>query len=173
MSNRTYFDQLRADLLNACRRADTWAVRAHYLVRLLREHGVDAFVVLEMSKDEVATRLFAGDYSGFNSIKMEETMATELKTKLDQLAELANQAGAEGVWIIRGIKNAQLLYEPTTEIEPPDLPGVKKGLSIIGAMPGVRVSTSLALALDLAYASVIVVMRFPASDGGEPGIESK
>jgi hypothetical protein len=110
MSNRQYYDQLRADLLNACRRADAWAVRAHYLVRLLREHRIDASPILTMSKNDVAARLFAGDYGGFDSIsKLEETeMATELKTQLDHLAELASRAGAEGIWLIIIIHGGKL-----------------------------------------------------------------
>lgn len=71
----------------------------------------------------------------------------KLAGHLGQLAELANQAGAEGVWVIRGSKVPSLIYNTEHSVTP--------------------------VILDLEEAGVLVLMRFPASDGGEEGIESK
>lgn len=100
---------------------------------------------------------------------------------LQNLTDLANQIGAEGIWLIRGAKNAKLLYQPADEGEPPpNLPGMQlfRGLTVdladlaaeMGA--GAKILADLTLNLDIADAGVLVLMRFPA-DGGEPGIESR
>lgn len=110
------------------------------------------------------------------SDKGEKTMTnSNLTQHLNDLADLANQIGAEGIWLIRGARDARLLYKVgTDEASWPDVPGVKVGLTVGAAdLPGVKVSVDLSLALDLADAGVLVVMRFPTGDGGEPGIESR
>jgi len=78
----------------------------------------------------------------------------ELAEKLTSLTDLANQAGAEGVWLIRGATNARLTYD-ADEIKPND-----------------HVNASVSINLALADVGVLVLMRFPA-DGGEPGIEAR
>lgn len=80
-----------------------------------------------------------------------------LTARLEKLAEIANDAGAQGVWFIRGAQNAQLTYIPVGNIQQPEIPGAEASLN-------------LSLALDIADAGVLVLMRFPA-DGGESGIE--
>jgi len=85
----------------------------------------------------------------------------KLHPRLNDLAEIAKRAGAEGIWLIRGATDAHLLYTPIGQPGSHGIPGLDK------------VSTSLTIRLDLADAGVLVVMRFPASDGGEPGIESR
>lgn len=79
---------------------------------------------------------------------------------LDEIANLANNLGAEGVWIIRGANNARLIYEPeNSPIRPPNIPGV-------------IASANLSLSLDIADAGIIILIRFPFSDGhSERGIE--
>ncbi len=67
---------------------------------------------------------------------------------LDEIANLAN--------------NARLIYEPeNSPIRPPNIPGV-------------IASASLSLSLDIADAGIIVLIRFPFSDGNsELGLEVK
>lgn len=86
-------------------------------------------------------------------------MTQHTNPTLDQLADLVNEAGAEGVFIIRGAKNASLIYEPEDYQWP--------------RIPGAEASTNLSLSLDVADAGILVLIRFPVSDGGEAGIESK
>jgi hypothetical protein len=83
-----------------------------------------------------------------------------LAEHLDELVDIANEIGAEGVWLVRGVKNACLTYTPAEEIKQSDIPGV-------------QASASLSLSLDLADAGVLAVIRFPVSDGREAGIESR
>jgi hypothetical protein len=83
-----------------------------------------------------------------------------LAEHLDELVDIANEIGAEGVWLVRGDKNARLTYTPEEEIKQPDVPGV-------------QASASLSLSLDLLEAGVLVVMRFPARDSREAGIEKR
>lgn len=82
-----------------------------------------------------------------------------LQDRLAELADQANSIGAKGVWFIRGAKNARLVYEPNESLQFFETPG--------------QVTTNLSLSLALAKAGVIVVMRFPAGDGADPGIELK
>ena len=84
-----------------------------------------------------------------------------LTKQLNDLADLANQAGAEGIWLIRGAKDVQLTYIASPEAEIPFTPGLKLS-------PNPPIVT-----IDLVDAEIIVVIRFPAGDGGEPGIESR
>jgi hypothetical protein len=97
-----------------------------------------------------------GDYNFELSPGVDPTLAEHL----DELADIANEIGAEGVWLVRGVKNARLTYTSAEEIKQPDIPGV-------------QASASLSLSLDLADAGVLAVIRFPASDGREVGIESR
>ena len=95
--------------------------------------------------------------------KIENRKFTDLALAghLQELTRIANEIGAQGIWLIRGATRARLIYEPAgEEIELPDIPGA-------------QVSGSLDININLADAGVLVVMRFPASDGGEPGIESR
>lgn len=71
----------------------------------------------------------------------------KLAEALDQLAELANQAGAEGVWAVRGAKAPTLIYSTEHSVTP--------------------------VILDVEEAGALVLIRFPAGDGGEEGIEAK
>jgi hypothetical protein len=83
-----------------------------------------------------------------------------LAGRLQEISDLANQAGAEGIWLIRGAQDASLTYTPGPAVELPDLPaGVLGGLNFT-------------LNLEIADTGVLVVMRFP-SDGKESGIEAK
>jgi hypothetical protein len=84
-------------------------------------------------------------------------MTTELTAKLQQLADLANEIGAEGVWLLRGSKDAYLIYSPT---DPPAL-AKDDPFPII-----------MNIRFDIADTGVLVIMRFPTDDG-EPGIESR
>ena len=80
-----------------------------------------------------------------------------LAENLDELTALASEIGAEGVWLVRGVKNAALIYTPPESIAT-DIPNIKINLD---------------LRLDLAGAGVLVIMRFPASDGREVGLEKR
>lgn len=90
-----------------------------------------------------------------------------LNANLDMLATMAGQIGAEGVWLVRGATGVELSYtpiapeEPAEEIDPPD--------------PNLDISTFYAerVRLSVAPAGVYVLIRFPADDRGETGIESK
>ncbi len=91
---------------------------------------------------------------------MPEPVSLPLNT-LDEIAALANDAGAQGIWVIRGANNARFVYEPENNPIRPNIPGV------VG-------SASLSLSLDIADAGIVVLIRFPFSDGNsEPGIEVK
>jgi hypothetical protein len=86
-----------------------------------------------------------------------------LAEHLDELTTIANEIGADGIWLVRGVKEATLTYTPTQGVAMPDIPGVKVNLD---------------LSLKLAEASsrgagVLVVIRFPTSDGREVGIEKR
>ncbi len=81
-----------------------------------------------------------------------------LADNLDELTTIANEIGAEGIWLVRGVKKAQLIYTPAQTVTRPDIPGV---------------SVNLELSLSLAEAGVLVIMRFPASDGREAGLEKR
>lgn len=83
-----------------------------------------------------------------------------LTEHLDQLVELANEIGAEGIFLIRGAKNARLLYD-YQELEAPAIPGIKNA------------STTLGIAFEVADAGVLAIIRFPSPDGKELGIESR
>lgn len=71
----------------------------------------------------------------------------KLAGHLEQLAELANKAGAEGVWVVRGAKVPTLMYSTEHSVTP--------------------------VILDVEEAGVLVLIRFPVGDGREEGIESK
>jgi hypothetical protein len=38
-----------------------------------------------------------------------------LADNLDELTAIANEIGAEGIWLVRGVKNAALTYTPTED----------------------------------------------------------
>lgn len=104
--------------------------------------------------------LWAGHVDEGEDYAEEEPMdKPTLTDRLEQLAAQANNAGAQGVWLIRGAQAAQLTYIPVGNIQQPDT-----------LARGAAASLNLSLALDIADAGVLVLMRFPA-DGGEPGIE--
>jgi predicted DNA-binding WGR domain protein len=97
--------------------------------------------------------------------KGEQMMTTELTENLNQLANLANQAGAEGIWLLRGAAYVSLSYVDK---------GVAEELDAALESPAFEeLLKKKLISLDLADANLIVVMRFPEGDGGEPGIESK
>jgi hypothetical protein len=73
-----------------------------------------------------------------------EFLDQEPRNQIQALVNLAAMAGAQGIWLVRGIENPDLIY---------NLPG--EGLN---------------LSLSLADASVILIARLP-DDGGEAGIE--
>jgi len=81
-----------------------------------------------------------------------------LAENLDELTTIANEIGADGIWLVRGVKEATLTYTPTQGIAMPDIPGVKVNLD---------------LSLKFAESGVLMVIRFPASDGWEAGIEKR
>jgi hypothetical protein len=67
--------------------------------------------------------------------------------KLNMLTRVAQSAGAEGIFLIRGAENASLKYELPGDLAP--------------------------LEMALANAPLLLVIRFPAGDGGEPGVEHR
>ena len=81
-----------------------------------------------------------------------------LAENLDELTAVANEIGADGIWLVRGVKEATLTYTPTQDIAMPDIPGVKVNLD---------------LSLKFAESGVLVVIRFPTGDGREAGIEKR
>lgn len=83
-----------------------------------------------------------------------------LADHLDELIALANEIGAEGIFLIRGAENALLQYDPTDKPKTPDIPGVNATFDI-------------GISFHIADAGLLVLIRFPASDGKEPGIESR
>ncbi len=83
-----------------------------------------------------------------------------LAEHLEELTDIANEIGAEGIWLIRGARNATLTYTPEGTVEQPGIPGV-------------AVTMNLNLSLELTDAGVLVIIRFPAGDGREAGIEYK
>jgi hypothetical protein len=84
-----------------------------------------------------------------------------LTAQLAQLAELANEIGAEGVWLIRGGFNARLIYNPSMSSA--------EEAEWLASSEAVHVN--MELRLDIADTGIIVLMRFP-SDGGEPGVQN-
>lgn len=78
-------------------------------------------------------------------------------SNFDQLAALANEMGAEGIWLIRGAKGARLTYIPVSGVEQPEISGIEA-------------SINLEFNLEIADAGVLMIARFP-NDGGESGIE--
>lgn len=72
-----------------------------------------------------------------------------LGQRLRRMAQLMNDAGAEGIWLIRGAHDASLL------IVAPD-----------------EKNAMYPVLLDIEDANIILIVRFPASDGGEEGIET-
>ncbi|RPJ59031.1 MAG: hypothetical protein EHM12_07295 [Dehalococcoidia bacterium] len=81
-----------------------------------------------------------------------------LAEHLDELSAIANEIGAEGIWLIHGVKKAQLIYTPAPGVVMPDMPGV---------------NINLDLNLSLTGAGVLVVMRFPAGAGRKAGLEKR
>jgi len=71
-----------------------------------------------------------------------------LSRNLDLIAAMANKAGAEGIFIIRGAS------EPILGFTIADGPDHRSKMA-------------------LAEADVLLVMRFPEGDGGQPGVEQK
>lgn len=67
------------------------------------------------------------------------------RTDLEAALDLLRIAGAEGIWIIRGAEAAILHFAPT---------GVE----------------GLGLSLEPPH-EMIILVRFPTGDGGQPGIE--
>lgn len=102
--------------------------------------------------------------------------------KLERLTNLANKFGAEGVFLVRGGKNAELRYyqDPpeacpycgSEEIDdvftPPD-----HEADVFQCGDCANTWEDAPIALALADAPLLVVMRFPAGDDGEPGIEHR
>lgn len=80
-------------------------------------------------------------------------------TQLQILTTMANRFGAEGIWLIRGAVEPALHYKVDPEQIDPDLLE--------------NVDLNLEIVLGLAEAGVLVVMRFPAGDGGPAGVEKR
>lgn len=70
---------------------------------------------------------------------------------LHELAKLANEMGAQGVWIVRGAKDFEFSYL-----------AMHKGELVMGPPVG----------MNIADAGAIVIMRFPIGDDEGEGIES-
>jgi len=89
-----------------------------------------------------------------------ETHVADLENRLtpDSAAGVAREAGAEGVWFIRGARNARLVYD-IIPVDPPYLPGV-------------RTDANVSINFNIADAPLLLIARFPNA-GGEPGIESR
>lgn len=85
-----------------------------------------------------------------------------MKKQLDQLTILAAAAGAEGIWLIRGADNAAVKFNWPHAAEPLYLP-----------VEGAKINTKFGFTLDIADAELLVIMRFPAGDGGDPGVEAR
>lgn len=78
-------------------------------------------------------------------------MTDEMSDDLERVTAAANAAGAEGIWLVRGVTHAMLMYLPQGQQEE-------------------NLNWS---SLNLADTELLVLMRFPAGDGGEPGIEMR
>lgn len=91
---------------------------------------------------------------GYTEEPMDKPTLTD---RLEELAAQANNAGAQGVWLIRGAKDAQLTYGLEAQAAAPKFAGVQSVMNFT-------------LALNITDTGVLVIMRFP-SDGGESGIE--
>lgn len=89
------------------------------------------------------------------SSKAKEMGGTMTSEQLNNLTELANELGAEGVWLVRNAKDAHFLF------------GLKDLEQRVN--PSTTISTSMSL--DLADSDLFVIIRFPAGDGGEAGLE--
>lgn len=72
---------------------------------------------------------------------------------LDLITISAQIANVEGVWIIRQSKDTSLIFVTNKQLS--HIPG----LSDLGQM------------LELDDSEMLVILRFPTGDGGEPGIE--
>lgn len=84
---------------------------------------------------------------------------------LEQLIELAKRAGAEGIWLLRGPLAPSLIWYFDEE----DTPNEEQ-LSQASAR---KVHGQNICTLELEETDLLVVLRFPSGDGGEPGIESR
>jgi hypothetical protein len=84
------------------------------------------------------------------------------KEQIKQIIDLANQAGAEGVWVLREAESANLLFR------------LKNGNNNFQhQINGGQVSLSVTMSLELGRADMFVIMRFPQGDDGKPGLEVK
>ncbi len=94
----------------------------------------------------IAEALDATEHDGYTRglRDVAEFLDQEPRNQIQALVNLAAMAGAQGVWLVRGVENPDLIY---------NLPG--EGLNF---------------SLSLADASVIFIARLP-EDGGEAGIE--
>lgn len=95
-----------------------------------------------------------------------------LRDHLTELAELAREIGAVSVHVVRGARGARLVYDLAH-------PEIDEAMDALRQMmdklpPGISLSFTkdVHLAID-DPAGVLVVLRFPASDGGESGVEVK
>lgn len=75
------------------------------------------------------------------------TLDTALAENLAEVCSILGEIGAEGIWIVRG--------------------AIAPGLSF--TLPGMEAPAYL----DIADAGLLLVARFPATDGGEPGVETR
>jgi hypothetical protein len=86
---------------------------------------------------------------------------------LQTLLAVAAEIGAAGCWVIRGATMAHLTYSP-------DAPVVEAAIEKLAEelrKGNFDISLNTDIRLDIEDAGVLVLIRFPASDGGESGIE--
>lgn len=100
---------------------------------------------------------------------MNQQTNPELTGRLAQLVDLAKQAGAEGVIILRGATDARLEYSPPNPPVPPQVQGWAADMALLGMH--VDFSQTVTSTLAIADCGVLVLIRLPAGDGGAPGIE--
>jgi hypothetical protein len=89
-----------------------------------------------------------------------------LGEQLQTLLAVAAEIGAAGCWVIRGATAARFVYVPDSALRA----AYEKLNQELGDIP-VRLDINMDVDLKIEDAGVLVLIRFPASDGGESGIE--
>ncbi|MCB0207701.1 MAG: hypothetical protein KDJ52_00135 [Anaerolineae bacterium] len=106
------------------------------------------------------------------------------REQLNNLTGLAKSIGAEGIWLVRGAAGPRVLYYPDIQADDHcprcgsddvnDVPDYHSDLVDRFQCGACDFTWELTpIELDIADADLLVVMRFPKGDGGEPGIESR
>lgn len=107
---------------------------------------------------------------------------TRQGVKLERLTNLANKFDADGVFLVRGARQAELrYYQDPPEVcpycgnnefddvfTPPEYEA-----DVFRCQDCDRTWENTPIALAIADASLLIIMRFPLGDDGEPGIEHR